>query len=190
MALGNVMKNGSYAQVRNIVYDKSSCVLNFEVSVYYDSTKKEEFANLSFNLQNMDITANTVIAKQNEPPNSPNDGDIYLVGPKATGLWLGKKENTLLKFKDTEKIYPDVDPEKWFDTGLLNLNFLYLESDQKYYKFDTDNSLIELKTVVDSRTWDKYFAANKIGNDNSSDIIKQCYEYLKDRPEFTEAKHV
>lgn len=36
-----------------------------------------------------------VAAKQNDPPGSPTDGDVWIVGEAPTGAWAGQDENTL-----------------------------------------------------------------------------------------------
>ena len=175
------MKTGDYGHMRNIQYDGPSRQLFFEFSVYVDDTKTQETGKLHYNLGNMSETATGVIAKQDSPPTSPNDGDMYLIGSSSpSGAWVDniqKNENDLVEWSE-ENV-------SWSHTTILGLPYLYLESDGKYYSLEA-NILTEEPLVVDSRLWDVLFKPGKIGKDNNTDIIKQCYTYLKTRPEFSE----
>jgi len=180
MGFADIMKDGSYAQVRHIVYDKIEQTVAFSLDIFHTNAKEEVFATLQFNLY-MSQTVPTVIAKQNKPPVDPKDGDMYAVGAIPTGAWSEYKENTLVKWRN-------LSDASW-DWTVENLELIYLEANGKYYRL-VNESLVVKETTVDSHTWDTFFSSDKIGALNNSDIIKQCYEYLKIRSEFVNAVDV
>jgi len=174
MGFADIIVDGSYSQVRYVVYDKVAKYLAFNLTIYHTSEKLESFAKIDF-LFNMGNRVPSVIAKQNKPPVDPKDGDWYAVGAIPTGAWSEYKENTLVEWNSEGAIW-----------NIIEDQLIYLETNGKYYT-PVDGKLTVSHTVTDSRVWDKFFDVSKIGVNNNTDIVKQCYLFLKSRPEYTNA---
>lgn len=65
-----------------------------------------------------------IIAKQNAPPGSPNQGDDYLVGATGSGAWASLAEDTWVRW----------DGSGWLNAGVIPEGFVFSrKSDKKVY---------------------------------------------------------
>jgi hypothetical protein len=168
MALGNFIITGSYTNIHDIQYCKHSNSLTFTIKTYETSSKtliiNEQRKYLNFNIV-LDVKSITLAT----PPSEPTLDYYYVVPQNATGDWASLVGNIV-----------QWDGNAWLDHGN---QAIYVEDSSKYMEMK-DGVWAENVRLFDLRKFNQFFAIEKIGYENSSDIIKQIYTYLKTLPEY------
>lgn len=171
MALLNFLTNGSYSVISNIFYNKQSRFIDLQVDIFSDSSKESLLVSVPYRIDGK-ILYGDVNGISNIPPESSSEGNCWAVTGEATGVWTGY-EGFLMIYEN----------ESWSSRAVEDGHTVKNENDSKIY-IKTSNNWVEHTSTIDSVTWDTYFSVDAISGSNNN-LIKQIYEWLKTRPEFS-----
>jgi hypothetical protein len=119
----------------------------------------------------MTFTITTTIKSmtRSSPTLDPELGDKYYVPESASEIWYSFIGNLI-----------EWDGSSWV---ICDHSRIYVEDSAKYMELK-EGIWVENSRIFDLRKFNLYFSIEKIGYNNSSDIIKQIYTYLKSLPEY------
>jgi len=177
MALGNLLVTNSYSTVVT-KYDKQNKNVSIDLTVWKDSTKSQSIQVMTIILYGQHTFRGVINKDVSNPPESPSDGETYIIGSSSTGAW-SEKTNQIATWVSAIS--------SWSFYTALAKEICYNENDSKYYEW-TGSSWLEAVSF-DSRVFNTYFPMTEIGGANK-DILKATYIYLKSRPEFSSCTDV
>lgn len=169
MGFANFMVNGSYAHLADVSYSKQDKQVNALLRVYKDDTQLEELSEINYQFDGFATLPAAKTKGDTAPPASPAEGDVYIVGSAATGLWAGH----------------DQEVAAWVDGAWVFINgedeTYRNDADGKAYK-GTGSSWVEV-SPFDSVAWAQFFEVADLSVAGNN-LLKATYDYLKTRPEF------
>lgn len=177
MALQDFILAGSYSVVENIFHNNQTKDLSFDLKIYSDSSKSSPISSMSYQISALNNSKNyaEVIAIDQTDPTlvGGSEGDKWLVAAGAVGEWASHDGQVALK--------GDGD---WFFIDMRISAKIKNIADGLYYARTIGGWVLISSSSVNEYVWDAFFETAVMDAINSN-IVKQSYEWLKTKPEFS-----
>ena len=177
MALKNVLTSGTYGLVTSASIDKTNKNVQFRFEVFSDETKSNLLFERDFFLA-CSASFPEFIVDRMEPNGTEQLNQMFFVPMNATGSWAqyaGMFLQVMEKGHDASGNVVDV-----FMPYEAIENTIIKSVSGKIYKINSNKNLIEI-VVGTIDVWNAFFAFD-ISTASNTNLIKQCYAFLKTIP--------
>lgn len=181
MAFKNYLCKGTYTNISNLIYEKKLKRCTAMLEIWSDDSKSILLASRGVVVEGLRkvISVFSLKNKQNTIPSPLNDEMYYIIGQNPKDDFLGYS-GQLTKYNSISKNW-----DKW----ILQVNLVvFVEDEQQYYKYSSDNNWILLQEFTeDYRVWEKWLSPeiSMTGNNNP---MQKMYELIKTFPQFKDCE--
>jgi hypothetical protein len=187
MALLNISGTGTYGVIEAFNYDKTYRTIGFSVNVYSSSSKELMLFSRNFSLSCISDDLKALSITKTAPTEDDVEPNYYFVPKNAVGEWAGRGP-CFAQFLGERKL-----DENGNSIPFSNISYLpfspgqavFCVEDGLHYRINSDG--VAVREVKGSPAiWDKYFSAAVISGQDTN-ILKQCYTFIKDTGIFPSA---
>jgi hypothetical protein len=172
MALTNFMIPGSYCFVSAARIDKARKHVEFTIEVYLDNTKTSLLFTRDFSLTCLVNYKTVTSAFKLEPDGNEANGDYFWVPANATGDWAVHAGKYLQYMTQGESLtmLPHEAVEGEF----------FQDNTGKIFRIGSNSTIVQ-QVAGTMAVWNTFFAF-EVSTAANTNLIKQCYEFLKTTP--------
>lgn len=180
MAFKHYLSPNSYTSISNLVYEKALKRCTVMLEIFADETKTVLLANKGFTVdgQHKCMSLASLKNKAKSVPAELNEDVCHLIDQSAEGEFSGY-EGQLTKYNPVSRSW-----DKWVLWEGLTV---YVEDEQKYYKF-TEQAWKQIPDMgIDGRVWDKWLAP-QVALADGTNPMQQAYKLMKTLPQFKDCE--
>jgi hypothetical protein len=169
MGLSNFIVPGSYAAISSAQIDRNYQGITFTIDVFTDNTKTSLLFSKQISFLCMSNYKTVTDAFRLEPNGTEADGDYYWIPIEATGEWAQFAGKYLQYLKQGTEVTQLPHEPSGGDC--------FLVPSGACYRINPNKTLTQ--QIVGSATiWDTFFDF-PVSTAPNTNLIKQCYEFLK-----------
>lgn len=175
MAFTNFMGIGTYTVIHSANFNKQDKSISMQINTYLSESKTQLLAENRIEVR-VDKSGYPVKnLTTNTPPLDSEIRDAYVVASEPTNSWVGL-ENKVVAWNGMT----------WDTFEPSDLRRIYDQSGDCTFLWDVDQ-WIRISSELSDSEFDAFFSVTT-QNQEDTNLLKQCYDYLKTRPEFTNAE--
>lgn len=172
MALQDFMVNGSYAFISTVNIDKNSKSVQFTIDVFQDDSKLDLLFSRTFFLSCLTNYRPATSVSKLQSDGTEVDGDYYFVPSNATGDWAVHAGKYLQYMNQGESL--STIPHESTEGEIIQI-----PSGQVYRINGSKMPVLQIAGTM--AVWNTFFAF-EVSTAANTNLIKQCYEFLKTTP--------
>ena len=175
MALKGYISPNTYTNIDNTIYEKSTKRCTVSLSVYRDNADGFCLSNTSITVEGYRLVPSLIsLNPVKSVPENITEGTMFLIGQDAEGSLKGL-EGRIARIGVSGSI------ESFYLQDAIFV--LYVEDEQKYYKYINKEWIEEKNILADKRIWDKWFAP-EVALAEGTNPTKQMYKFMKTLEQF------
>ena len=177
MAVKDFLSKGTYTSIENLIYEKSLKRCTVVLEIWSDSSKSTVLANKGITVDGSYkvISVESIKNKLKSQPHEISADMHYIIDKDGLGSELSGYENQLTKYNE--------DTNQWDNWVLWEGLVIFVEDEQKYYRYKNKEWVEEKNVLTDKRIWDKWFAP-EVALAEGTNPTKQMYKFIKTLEQF------
>ena len=177
MAIKNFLSKDTYTSIENLIYEKSLKRCTVVLEIWSDSNKSTVLANKGITVDGSYsvISVESIKNKLKSHPSEISANMHYIIDKSNLSEELVGYENQLTKYNE--------DTNQWDRWVLWEGLVIFVEDEQKYYRYK-NKEWVEVKDMsADKRIWDKWLAP-EVALAEGTNPTKQMYKFMKTLEQF------